>query len=94
VAKFLFRSLRGRLGQIKPEDIPAEKQELFVTWGRMDVIVYEGKRTDSFGHSYFASNPQVSSDLIQLIRYGTKPGEPGRPLLRAGPVIWRFHPEQ
>ena len=49
-----------------------------------------GKRTDLFGHSYFTSNPRVSSDLIQLIRYGKGPGDPGRDLIKTGRVTWRF----
>lgn len=58
--------------------------------GRRDFITYKGKRTDPFRHSCFHSNPEVSSDLIQLIRYHTTPGEPGRPLEQIGPVGWTF----
>jgi hypothetical protein len=53
-------------------------------------MVYEGRRTDFFGHSYFTSNPRVSADLIELIRNDTPPGAPGRPLVRAGKVAWAF----
>jgi hypothetical protein len=56
----------------------------------MDIVVYEGERTDLFGHSYFLSNPKVSSDLIQLIRYGVTPGDPKRGLEKIGPVAWTF----
>jgi esterase/lipase superfamily enzyme len=89
VSQILFRS-RTRVGQMRPEDIPQEGQRYMAEIGRLDLITYEGKRTDAFGHSYFTSNPQVSSDLIQLIRYGKKPGEPGRQLIRTGPITWRF----
>jgi hypothetical protein len=58
--------------------------------GNVDVIVYEGERTDRYGHSYFASNPRVSADLIELIRNGTPPGNPGRPLIRVGKIAWEF----
>jgi hypothetical protein len=61
--------------------------------GGLDLITYQGKRTDAFGHSYFTSNPRVSSDLIQLIRYGMQLGEPGRQLVRTGPITWRFPAE-
>ena len=60
------------------------------TLGHVDLVVYEGKRTDFFGHSYFQSNPEVSADLIELVRNGTEPGAPGRPLVRAGKVSWVF----
>ncbi len=89
VSQILFRS-RNRVGQLRPEDIPDRAQRYFETLGRLDLISYEGKRTDLFGHSYFTTNPQVSSDLIQLIRYGKAPGEPGRELIKTGRVTWRF----
>jgi hypothetical protein len=65
-------------------------QNYLATLGRVDLISYQGTRTDFFGHSYFTSNPQVSSDLIELIRYGKRLGQPGRQLIRTGPVTWRF----
>jgi len=78
------------VGQLRPEDIPPKAQRYFETLGKVDLITYEGERTDIFGHSYFTSNPEVSSDLIELIRYGKRLGEPGRELIRTGPVTWRF----
>jgi hypothetical protein len=58
--------------------------------GRLHIIVYEGKRTDAFGHSYFTTNPQVSADVMELLRYDTALGEPGRELIQTGPVVWKF----
>jgi len=89
VSRILFRS-RNRLGQLRPEDIPDKSQRYFKTLGRVDLISYKGKRTDIFGHSYFTTNPQVSSDLIELVRYGKRPGEPGRRLIQTGLVTWEF----
>jgi esterase/lipase superfamily enzyme len=89
ISQILFRS-RNRVGQLRPEDLPDRAQRYFETAGRIDLISYEGKRTDLFGHSYFTTNPQVSSDLIQLIRYGKQLGEPGRELIKTGRVTWRF----
>ncbi len=89
ISQILFRS-RNRVGQLRPEDLPDRAQLYFETAGRIDLISYEGKRTDLFGHSYFTTNPQVSSDLIQLIRYGKQLGEPGRDLIKTGRVTWRF----
>ena len=89
VSRILFRS-RQRVGQMRPEDIPEEGQRYMAEGGRLDLISYQGRRTDLFGHSYFTTNPQVSSDLIQLIRYGRKLGEPGRELIRTGPITWKF----
>jgi esterase/lipase superfamily enzyme len=89
VSRILFRS-RTRVGQMRPEDIPAEGQRYMAGVGRLDLISYQGERTDFFGHSYFTTNPQVSSDLIQLIRYGKRLGEPGRELIKTGPITWTF----
>ena len=92
LSRILFRS-RQRVGQLRAEDIPEERQRYLADAGRVDLISYQGERTDVFGHSYFTSNPHVSSDLIQLIRYGRKPGDPGRQLVQTGPVTWTFPTE-
>jgi esterase/lipase superfamily enzyme len=89
VSQWLFRS-RSRMGQLRPEDVPDKAQRFFATGGRTDLISYEGERTDLFGHSYFTTNPQVSTDLIHLIRYRRQLGEPGRELIRTGRVTWQF----
>jgi hypothetical protein len=36
----------------------------------------------------------VSSDLVQLIRFARRPGDPGRPLRQVGPVTWVFENKQ
>jgi esterase/lipase superfamily enzyme len=89
LSRWLFGS-RARVGQLGPEDISEGYKELFLTTGNVDLIVYEGKRTDFFGHSYFHSNPRVSADLIELIRNGTVPGAPGRRLDKIGKITWAF----
>ncbi|RKT47536.1 alpha/beta hydrolase [Thiocapsa rosea] len=92
VSRILFRS-RNRVGQLRPEDIAPAMQTYFGTFGRIDLITFSGERTDLFGHSYFTTNPKVSSDLVQLIRFGKGPGDPGRDLLRTGPATWEFRAE-
>ncbi len=92
VSRILFRS-RYRVGSLTAKDVKPWAQEYLSRAGKVDLITYEGKRTDLFGHSYFTSNPEVSSDLIQMIRYGTRLGEPGRELIKTGPVTWEFPPE-
>jgi hypothetical protein len=67
----------ARLGLGKPLD-------------KVDITVYEGQRTDARGHFYFTSNPCVSSDLIQRLRYGKKPSDPGRELIKVAPIVWKF----
>lgn len=92
VSKLLFRS-ENRVGRLTAEDLSERAQEFLKRLGKTDIITYEGKRTDLFGHSYFTSNPQVSSDLVQLIRYGKSLGEPGRQLVETGSVTWEFPKE-
>jgi esterase/lipase superfamily enzyme len=89
LSRILFRSDR-RVGMAGADDMSEEMQDYFAKWGRFDLIVYEGKRTDAFGHAFFTSNPLVSSDLIQLLRFGKRPGDAGRPLRQVGPVTWIF----
>jgi esterase/lipase superfamily enzyme len=89
VSRFLFRS-RNRVGQLSLAELTDESTRPYAKWGKMDIVVYQGERTDLFGHAYFASNPRVSSDLIQLIRYGANPGDPKRGLKKIGPVAWTF----
>jgi esterase/lipase superfamily enzyme len=92
VSRILFRS-RDRVGQLRAEDIPEPKQRYLAQLGSLALITYQGKRTDLFGHSYFTSNPRVSSDLIQLIRHGKALGQPGREPVQTGPITWVF-PDQ
>lgn len=89
VSRILFRS-RHRLGQLTAEDLKPEGQRFLAKTGKVNLITYEGKRTDLFGHSYFTTNPEVSSDLIQLLRFDKRLGEPGRELVQTGPVTWEF----
>jgi esterase/lipase superfamily enzyme len=69
VSRILLRS-RNRVGQLRPEDISPEMQTYFGNLDRIDLMTFTGERTDLFGHSYFTTNPKVSSDLMQLIRFG------------------------
>lgn len=89
LSRWLFGS-NARVGQLQPKDFSEASREVFAAAGNVDLIVYEGERTDFFGHSYFQSNPRVSADLVELIRNGTAPGEPGRPLERIGKITWTF----
>ncbi len=89
ISRILFRS-QSRVGNLRAEEIGPQVQEYLAKLGRIDIIIYEGKRTDAFGHSYFTTNPRVSSDVIQMLRYDKRLGEPGRELNRLGPVVWKF----
>jgi len=83
-------SHRTRVGNIRTEDVPADAQRFLEPFDKIHIIGYEGQRTDAFGQSYFTSNPHVSSDVVQLLRYGKKPGEPVRQLVKVGAIVWKF----
>ena len=54
----------------------------------VDIVQARGT-TDLFGHSYFVSNPDVSADIIAMLRYDLRPNEPGRPLQQIDGPFWR-----
>ncbi len=88
-AETLFASPRGRLGTLGISDLNEAEIELMkANSGRITVVNFEGEST-GYGHSYFRTNPAVSSDLVLMIRYGLKPGETGRPLEHIGLNFWR-----
>ena len=88
-SSFLFRS--RRVGQFRAEDASPELIEFWKEIDMLDVIQVPPTRTDSHGHGYFTTNPVVSSDIVSLIRYGRKPGDPGRALTPVKPpLIWKI----
>ncbi len=89
IAEWLFASPRGRVGTVAIGDLTeVEKRRMKANAARVTVVNFEGKST-GYGHSYFRTNPAVSSDLVLKIRYGFKPGETGRPLEHIGLNFWR-----
>jgi esterase/lipase superfamily enzyme len=86
-ASWLFGSI-ARLGQIGGTMFSADQIEAIALLRAVDIIQVRGT-TDFFGHSYFISNPQVSADIIAMLRYGLRPNEPGRPLEQIAGSFWR-----
>ena len=86
-SSWLFGSL-ARLGRLDAAMLTPGQIEQARRLGDVDVIQVRG-RTDLFGHSYFTSNPEVSADLIAMLRYGLRPDEPGRPLEEVERPFWR-----
>jgi esterase/lipase superfamily enzyme len=91
MAEWLYRS-RQRLGKVRPEDISGAQLAMLEDVGRLD-IVDARVETGFLGHSYYHSNPAVSSDLILLLRYGADAGSPQRPLRRAASRYWVLEDE-
>jgi len=89
IAEMLFASPRGRLGTVAITKLnEGEIGRMKANAARVTVVNFEGEST-GYGHSYFRTNPAVSSDLVLMIRYGFKPGEAGRPLEHIGLNFWR-----
>ncbi len=86
-AGWLFGGLL-RLGRLDVGTVPAENVIQARVLGGFDVI--QVTESNCFiCHSYFVSNPQASSDLIAMLRYGLKPNQPGRPLVEIEAPFWR-----
>ncbi len=90
LAEWLFASSRGRVGTLGIGELDEEEiKRMKANASRVTVVNFEGEST-GYGHDYFRTNPAVSSDLVLKIRYGFKPGEPGRPLEHIGLNFWRI----
>jgi esterase/lipase superfamily enzyme len=88
-AELLYASPRGRVGTVTIQRLNEEEiGRMKANASRVNVVNFQGEST-GYGHSYFRDNPAVSSDLVLMIRYGLKPGEPGRPLEHIGLNFWR-----
>jgi esterase/lipase superfamily enzyme len=86
-ANWLMGSI-ARLGRIDATMLNADQIAEIAALGAIDIIQVRG-RTDFFGHGYLASNPQVSSDIIAMLRYGLRPNEPGRSLEHVTGSFWQ-----
>ena len=86
-AGWLFGSI-ARLGRVDATMLTPHQIDEIRAFGEVDIIQVRGS-TDPFGHSYFVSNPEVSADIIAMVRYGLKPNEPGRPLTEVVRPFWR-----
>lgn len=90
-AQVLFSSL-VRIGALQRDELSDQQRDIIRKMANLDIISYQGHSGGNFGHSYFLSNPAVSSDIMALIRYGRAPGkENGRPLEHlGGGNFWRI----
>lgn len=92
LSQWLFGSLR-RLGRLEEKEVTEQDIERLRRLAFVDVVLVAGA-TDPFGHGYFTSNPEVSADLIAMIRYGLRPNDPGRPLIEISRPLWRVTPPE
>jgi esterase/lipase superfamily enzyme len=92
MAQMLFASPRGRVGRLERSKLDAgEKSILGTAGGSINIVRYDGYgEEDTYGHSYFRTNPSVSSDVVLDLRHGYKPGSAKRPLEPLGGAFWRI----
>ncbi|HUN69383.1 MAG TPA: alpha/beta hydrolase [Burkholderiales bacterium] len=84
---WLFGSI-FRLGRIDEALLTPDQIAHARSLGFLDLIQVQS--TTGLGHSYFHENPEVSADLIALLRYGLGPNDPGRPLEEVNKPFWRI----
>ena len=86
-SSWLFGNM-ARLGRVDAAMFSQHDIDRLRALNAITIIQVQGT-TDFFGHGYFISNPEVSSDLIAVLRYGLRPNEPGRPLDEIDRPFWR-----
>jgi len=89
IAESLFSSPRGRLGTLQISELTEqEKQQLEdYEWTKTVTFVTFSGTSEQYGHSYFRTDPRVSSDLILHLK-GVPPGSSERPLVSKGFGFW------
>ncbi len=89
LSTWLFRGIK-RVGKVTFGELPPDLKRRLGQ--NSSAAMIDARGSPGFvGHSYFYSDPAVSSDLILLMGYGRKPGaENGRPLIPVGPNFWRI----
>ncbi len=90
-AESLFASPRGRLGKLKLSSLTAQEKEHMedYEWVKTVTFINFSGTSEQYGHSYFRTDPRVSSDLI-LHFDGIPPGSPERPLESKGFGFWEI----
>ena len=92
-AESLFSSPRGRLGTLQISELSEQERQDLEGYEWTDTVTFVNfsGTSDPYGHSYFRTNPRVSSDLI-LHMNGFLPGSPERPLESKGFGFWEIPP--
>jgi esterase/lipase superfamily enzyme len=86
ISNWLFSGVT-RLGRMKPDMFTKDELRALRALGNPQFIDAKIADPGPFAHSYFHSNPAVSSDLVLLFRYGLLPG-PTRPLEASDEGFW------
>jgi esterase/lipase superfamily enzyme len=75
-----------RFGRVQEDDFGEDEQQIFSEVTNVNIIQVQG--VGGVGHAYFRSSPAASSDLILILRDGSRPGAPTRPLTHETLNFW------
>jgi esterase/lipase superfamily enzyme len=81
-------SSETRLGKIRPEDYDPYARAFMAHAEGVLTVIDARVKTSGLGHSYYHSNPAVSSDLILAVWGDDAVGSPQRPLKEVFPGYW------
>ncbi len=76
-----------RFGRLQQTDLGERERRIFTEVTNVNIIDVQGVG-GLIGHAYFRSSPAASSDLILILRDGSPPGEPARPLTHRTLNFW------
>lgn len=78
-----------RLGKLESQDFSETERKIFSSVKNVSFI--NVLDVGSFiSHAYFLDSPSASSDLIQVLRHGSKPGSKERPLVHKADNFWEI----
>jgi hypothetical protein len=76
-----------RFGRVEEDDFGVREQRIFTEVTNVNIVEVQGV-SSVIGHGYFHSSPAASSDAILILREGSRPGEPARPLTHEVLNFW------
>jgi len=67
-----------RFGRVQEKDLGEREHQIFTEVTNVNIVEVQG--VSGIGHAYFRKSPAASSDLVLILRDGSRPGDPARPL--------------
>jgi esterase/lipase superfamily enzyme len=87
ISEFIMTGLR--LGRLKSNDFSETEVKIFSTIKNVNFINVLDVRS-FVSHAYYLNSPSASSDLIRVLRRGSKPGSADRPLKHKQNNFWEI----
>jgi len=87
ISEWLMTGLR--LGRVEAKDFSDTERKIFSSVKNVSFISVVD--VGSFiSHAYYLDSPSASSDLIRVLRNGSRPGSADRPLIHKGENFWEI----